>query len=85
VSLAQPQQWPQHVTHHGVGGTSLYFREAAYYLFQHDDSQWLPLAGEIDIAQLRPDNRMLPSILGWDMLQHFRLVVDWPARQITLE
>jgi hypothetical protein len=43
------------------------------------------MEGEIDIAELRPDNQMLPSILGWDVLQYFRLVVDWPSRQVTLE
>ncbi len=71
--------------HGGVGGTHLYFRERAYYLFQHDDGHWQPLPGEIDIAQSQPHNQTLVSILGWDVLQHFRVVVDWPARQITLE
>jgi hypothetical protein len=82
--LADPQRWPQHVAHQGVGGARLYFREQAFYLFQHDDGSWQPVAGEIDIAQAQPDNQDLPSILDWDVLQHFRVVVNWPARQITL-
>jgi hypothetical protein len=83
--LTRPGDSPQHVTHQGVGGTNLYFREPAYYLHRHDDGRWQPMEGEIDIAELRPDNQMLPSILGWDVLQYFRLVVDWPSRQVTLE
>ena len=26
----------------------------------------------------------LPSLLGWDILQHFRLELDWATRHIAL-
>jgi hypothetical protein len=84
ATLADPRHWSRHVTHQGVGGTNLYYREPAYYLFRHDDGSWQPLDGEIDVAQARPDNQTLASVLGWDVLQHFRVVVDWPSRQVTL-
>jgi len=30
-------------------------------------------------------NQTLPSLLGWDILRHYRVVVDWPMRSIRLE
>jgi hypothetical protein len=41
--------------------------------------------GQIEVAQLTTTNRGIPSLLGWDVLQHFKLTLDWPSRTITLE
>jgi hypothetical protein len=30
-------------------------------------------------------NRQIPSLLGWDARENFKLTLDWLARAITLE
>ncbi len=55
------------------------------YAFLHDDGHWDVHEGEIAVAQLRPDNQGLPSLLGWDVLRHFRITAEWTSRRISLE
>jgi hypothetical protein len=83
--LASPRDWPDQRSHTGIGGASTYYRHPIRYAFLHDDGQWRELpTGEISIAQLKADNQALPSLLGWDVLQNFVVVLDWPNRRITL-
>jgi hypothetical protein len=83
--LLHPDQWPQHRSAAGVGGSSLYYVVPARYAFLHEDGRRDVHLGELAIAQLRHDNLTLPSLLGWDLLQHFRIIAEWASRQITLE
>ena len=68
----------------GVGGSAIYFVVPAFYAFLQDDDEWRLISGEIRIAQLTTGNERLPSLLGWDILQHFQVVADWPNRRISL-
>jgi len=49
------------------------------------DGQWKVVNGEIEIAQLTLTNTRIPSLLGWDILQQFKLWFDWTGRTIGLE
>jgi hypothetical protein len=82
--LGRPLLWPHRLTRQGIGGTTNYYVVPALYGFRHDDGRQQTVAGKIEIAEPVLHNQTLPSLLGWDVLQHFRVVVDWPARQITL-
>ena len=63
----------------------MYFPALASYYFVQTDGQILGMPGQIEIARLDTENRQIPSLLGWDVLQHFKLTLDWPGRAITLE
>lgn len=39
----------------------------------------------IHVAQMTLDNRSLPSIMGWDLLNAFRLLVDRLNGTVTLD
>jgi hypothetical protein len=83
--LSEPQQWPYHQRHGGVGGQEmLYYQVPAYYGFRHDDGRRQVIQAGLDIAQPHDSNQALPSLLGRNVLEHFRVIVDGPARQITL-
>lgn len=41
--------------------------------------------GEVWVAQLRLDNQALPSLLGWNILQDYEIVVNWAGRRVSLE
>jgi hypothetical protein len=69
---------------HGVGGASLYDQVPALYGFRHDEGRHLMLTGTIEIAQPQAHNSGYPSLLGRDVLRHFRVVSDWPGVQVTL-
>jgi hypothetical protein len=50
------------------------WRRQAWLGFQHDEGHWTELAVGIRIGDR--STATLPSILGLDLLAHFRLVVD---------
>jgi hypothetical protein len=83
--LADATRWPFRETHYGIGGTADCFPVDAAYAFLHDDGSTFTVQGRIRLEQLRSDNEWLPSLLGWDVLQFFRLTTDWEGRSITLE
>jgi len=68
----------------GVGGEALYFVVDAVYAFLRNDGQWQQLQGEIRVARMTTGNMTLPSLLGWDILQYFEVVANWPERTIWL-
>ncbi|MHB8375466.1 MAG: hypothetical protein ACYDEB_00715 [Dehalococcoidia bacterium] len=43
------------------------------------------MQGDIRIAELTIGNSRLPSLLGWDLLQHFGITADWANRTISLQ
>ena len=84
-TLAQPDMWPQRTSHQGIGGSPVYYQEPVTYGLEHTDGTWQTIPGELAIAQLRPDNLPLPSLLGWDVLQRFRVNLNWADRTVTLD
>lgn len=84
-TLAAPAQWRQQVDSGGVGGRARYFVEDAAYGFHHDGGKTERIIGEIQIAELTNANQWLPSLLGWDLLQHFQLVTHGGDQTITLD
>ena len=68
----------------GVGGTTLYYVTPAIYAFVADDGRVQIVNGPVLVAQLRPDNQELPSLLGWDILERFEVLVDWRSRRVEL-
>jgi hypothetical protein len=50
------------------------WRRNARLGFQHDDGHWTELA--VERSPMPISTATLPSILGLDLLAHFRLVVD---------
>jgi hypothetical protein len=85
ADLSSPGDW-QHVDRkRGVGGEANFFVVQATYAFRHADSNFQFLQGELRIAELSDESAVLPSILGWDVMKHFRLTADWNKRLVTLE
>ena len=67
----------------GIGGRMISYRVRAAYLFQHE-SRTQRVDGLIHIARWTPESSALPSLLGWDVLRYFRLMMHWSTRVITL-
>jgi hypothetical protein len=84
-ALADDHQWTHSESYGGIGGNAVtYYRVPATYLFPATERPWPRHTGNARLAQLRPFNQMIQSLLGWDVLQHFRLVIDWPSRLVEL-
>ena len=69
----------------GIGGSAQNFVQAAQYRFLHGDGAQFVTDGQIRIAQRSQVNQSLPSILGWDVLCHFRIVLDCSRGEVLLE
>ena len=82
--LAKPETGPQCATVHGFGGTSTCYVENAEYSFRHDDGSLRVFRDRLIIAQPAAANRDLPSVLGWNLLHHFRIELDWARRHVYL-
>lgn len=83
--MRQQNGWRLVEVAQGVGGVATYFVVPCEYGFLHEDGQLQYIAGEIRIAQLTPGNETLPSLLGRDVLAHFRLTVVLASGEVTLE
>ena len=84
-ALADEHTWLHPEPYGGSGGhASTYFRLPATYLFPAEHGQWVKHVGSTRLAQLKPFNQKIDSLLGWDMLRHFRLVTDWSRRAVEL-
>jgi len=75
----------------GVGGTAAYFKEPAQITFTHHDNTEEDCVFDLNIAKPeRFKSRKfrqqfeLPSLLGIDILNRFRLVMDYSNNQISL-
>jgi hypothetical protein len=53
-------------------------------LWHQDQQRWERLQQDIRIAPLLPQTQRLPSLLGWDVLRHFRLVLDHSAGSVEV-
>ena len=69
----------------GVTGSAVYAGVPAQYLLVHDDGQLQAIDADIHIAQPVAINLTIPSILGWDILQHFRIVLDRRTGEVLLQ
>lgn len=86
AALDDPKQWPPVKSMGGVAGSGECYPWQARYTFQHEGGHWhAPIDGQIEIVRPTVDTMPVESLLGWDVLQHFRITVDWPQRQISLE
>ena len=84
AALHQPSLWPNRRAASGVGGSSEYYRHPAHYAFRHADGRVQTVRTDLWIARPGPANDSLESLLGWDVLRHFRLEFDWARRRIVL-
>lgn len=82
--LANPDRWTDHRSHRGVGGAATFYLQLADYSFLHAEGHWQSTRGHVSIAQSTEHNQRMRSLLGWDILQHFSLHLDWSSRRVTL-
>lgn len=74
------RNWPTSTASGGVGGSAYYLTNPARYALFHDDGTLPEIHdGSVDIAELTPHNPSIPSLLGWDVLQHYRVHVATDA------
>ncbi len=63
----------------------MYFVVPCRYVFSHSDGREQAIDGVIRVAPITQSNQQLPSVLGRDVLRHFRLTADLRSRELTLE
>lgn len=85
VRLSVPYIWPDKEPSLGIGGMVEDYVEPAEYVFTHEDGTTQTIVGHIRIAQPTAYNQQFPSLLGWDVLRHFRMVIDAEAGELRLE
>jgi hypothetical protein len=85
AALRNPAIWPIQRTAYGIGGSSPEYSVPAIYALQHDDGTWARHREDLATARPMPGNQTLPSLLGWDILRHYRVIADWRARLVRLE
>ena len=69
----------------GVGGSVPYRRLAAAFRFSHETGAQQVVDGSIHIGPHPHESQTLPSLMGMDLLQDFRLTLDGPEGGVTLE
>ncbi len=82
--LADPDRWPRRVTAHGIGGEQVCYVVEAESGLRHERGHTQVIRDRILIAEPSSATEALPSVLGWNVLQHFRLELDWAQRSIHL-
>ena len=82
--LDDSSTWPLAILGGGVGGGASFYSCRAQYGFVHKDGVETLIPGAIWVARLSATNRDLPSLLGRDVLQHFRLEIDGPNKTVSL-
>lgn len=84
--LADRSQWTNTIVSGGVGGAATYFDLPAFYGFQTDtDVAWDVIEGRLMLAELTANNQRIPSLLGWDLLNLFKLTTHGGNRTVSLE
>lgn len=83
--IRPPQTWTVAGEASGVGGKATYYTHGCSYGFLSlPGGQLRTIAGQVYLARLSEGTVDLPSILGWDMLQHFRVDIDYAAGRVRL-
>ena len=68
----------------GVGGAAGYYSEDAFVVF--DDGEITHIYSmRVDIAVPSRDNATLPSLLGQDILRHWRVIHDRPGNSLSID
>jgi|SRR5579871_6959817 len=81
--LRDPYAWPATMGGAGIGGGSIFPMPAAF-TFRHESGRRQTIRQTIQIAHLTPANMYMPSLMGWDLLRHFRLLLDYDAGEVHL-
>ncbi len=84
IMLGDPLRWPAMATYQGIGGNVRYFKSPVQYRLEHNDASMQLLDGTIHVAPWSRETSPLPSVLGWDVLRHFRVVLDWSLGLVEL-
>ncbi len=79
------RRWDQIEPVAGIGGLTPCLRVSATYVFEHDDGEYDAFEDDIFVAAITASNREAPSLLGANVLRHFRLTADYPRLRVTLE
>ena len=69
----------------GIGGVVEDYVEPCVLIFQHSDGAWERTELPIAFALPTISNQTFPSLLGRDVLRHYRLIHDLPRDILTLE
>ncbi len=69
----------------GLGGAVPYRKVSASYRFSHDTGEQQIVDGTVHIGSFPHESESIPSLLGLDVLQEFRLTLDGPRGAITLD
>lgn len=71
---------------YGIGGSNGYWEEVAEIQFLHSDIKtWDSITLPVHIAEPSAGNSAFPSLLGRDILQHYRFITDARADEVILE
>ncbi|MDE2670017.1 MAG: hypothetical protein OXI51_10230 [Chloroflexota bacterium] len=84
VSGLDPAAWPpgEIVRRRGVAGVALSRPMNAVFNFVHEDGTAETIAGTVELGALNTEH--LPSLLGWDVLRHFRLDLNASRGSVAL-
>lgn len=82
--LASTDSWPAGNRLGGISGSATYFPVPAAFGFLHDDGAFQILTGTLHVAMATRSNRTIPSLLGWDLLRHFEVLINHAAGLVTL-
>ena len=79
-----PRAWPADEIRvsSGIGGGAPYRLVSASYEFAHEDGTAEAFAGTLELGGLGSEG--LPSLLGWDVLRHFRLDLNASRGSVAL-
>jgi hypothetical protein len=76
--------WPEVTSSIGVGGSTNIFPIPARYGFIDESGDVEIIDGRIRVAQLTSANQGLPSLLGWDVLKEFEILINQRAGSLAL-
>lgn len=85
VDPAQMADDPRSEFASGVGGSTRVVITTTLLGFAEDVARERPYRHPMGIAEPTPSNATLPSILGMDFIQHFRLTVSVREARVELE
>jgi hypothetical protein len=83
--LDDPVGWPRSVRARGTNGVGEYFPQACTFLFWHEnEGRVQAIDGELLVARRTPHNRGISSLLGWNLLQHFSIDIEYRGSRVRL-